>query len=309
MITTFSAITIFRFAAARAARAGIIGALAIGLAGMLAGCSALRLGYNTAPQLSWWWLDGQLDFTSAQSPTARQSVDVFFDWHRRTQLPELAALLASAQPALAEATTPDNACAWYGRVRDRLEPSIDRALVQAADIVPTLTEANFKHLEQRYAKGQQEMRGDYLQADPAERRAEASKRTISRVEQIYGSLEEAQRRVIAAGLAQSPFDPEAWLAERRRRQADTLQTLRRLGAEKADRDQRIAALRALAERSQLSPDPAYRAYQRRLTQYNCEFAAQVHNATTAAQRLKAQQRLKGWEDDLRSLISQPAAPQ
>ena len=295
----------FRCAAARAAKAGIIGAIALALAG----CSSVRLGYNAAPQLSWWWLDGQLDFTSAQSPAARQSLDNFFDWHRRTQLPELAALLASAQPALAEATTTDGACTWYGRVRDRLEPSIDRALVQVADILPTLAEPNFKHLEQRYAKSLQEMRVDYLQADPAERRAEASKRTTSRVEQIYGSLEEAQRRVIAAGLAQSPFDPEAWLAERQRRQADTVQTLRRLVSEKADRDQRIAALRALAERTQLSPDPAYRAYQRKLTQYNCEFAAQIHNASTAAQRTKAQQRLKGWEDDLRALTSQPAAPQ
>ncbi len=281
-------------------------ALVAGAVALLAGCSALRLGYNTAPQLSWWWLDGQMDFSSAQSPAVRQSVDGFFDWHRRTQLPELVALMAAAKPVVADAVTPETTCDWYARARDRLEPSIDRGLVQMADLLPTLVEANFRHLEQRQAKSMQEMREEYLQADPGQRRAEASKRTFKRVEQIYGSLEEPQRRVVAEGLARSPFDAEVWLAERQRRQADTVQTLRRLLAEKADRDQRIAALRALAERSQASPDPSYRAYQRKLTTYNCEFVAQIHNATTPAQRSKAQQRLQGWEDDLRSLISTPA---
>lgn len=303
MITTFNAIAKPRRFAARAAKLAIIGAVVV-----VAGCSALRLGYNTAPQLTWWWLDGQMDFSSAQSPAVRKSIDEFFDWHRQTQLPELVGLMAQAQPALAADTSADAACDWFNRVRDRFDPAIDRALVQMADTLPGLTEANFRHLEQRHVKTLQEAREEYLQADPAERRSEAAQRTFKRVEQVYGSLEPAQRRVVEEALARSPFDPEAWLAERQRRQADSVQTLRRLVAEKADRDQRIAALRALAERSQLSPDPAYRAYQRKLTAYNCAFAAQVHNATTPAQRAKAQQRLKGWEDDLRSLTVRPAGP-
>lgn len=299
MTTTFSAITSFRSAAARAARAVIIGAVALALAG----CSSLRLAYNNAPQLGWWWLDGYVDFDSTQSPQVRQAIDGYFDWHRRTQLPELAGLLASVQPVLAEPTTGDAACALFERTRSLLDPAIDRALVQLADVLPSLQEANFRHLEQRQAKALQELRADFLQADAAERRSKTARRALDRAEQIYGSLGEAQRRVITAGLAVSPFDPEAWLAERQRRQADTVATLRRLAAERADRDQRIAALRALVERTQLSPDPAYRAYQRRLTAFNCEFAAQIHNATTPAQRQRAQQRMKGWEEDLRALMN------
>ena len=44
---------------------------------------------------------------------------------------------------------------------------------------------------------------------------------------------------------------------------------------------------------------AYRAYQQRLIAYNCSFAADIHNATTAAQRQQAVKKFKGWEDDLR----------
>ena len=170
-----------------------------------------------------------------------------------------------------------------------------------ADLVPGLAEPQFRHLETRFAKGIDEMRGDYLQPDSVVRLREAVKRTLVRAETLYGTLADAQRRALAEGVAASPFNPELWLAERQRRQRDTVQTLRRLVAERADRDQRIAALRVLVRRSERSPDPEYRAYQQRLREYNCAFASQIHNAATPAQRLHARDVLKGWEDDLRSL--------
>ena len=104
----------------------------------------------------------------------------------------------------------------------------------------------------------------------------------------------------------SPFDPQAWADERQRRQRDTLATLRRLLAERADADRIVAALRALAERAERSPDPGYRAYQQRLLDYNCALAARLHNAMSPAQRQAARERLKGWEDDLRALAAAPA---
>jgi DNA-binding transcriptional regulator YhcF (GntR family) len=82
-----------------------------------------------------------------------------------------------------------------------------------------------------------------------------------------------------------------------------LATLRRLVAERADAGQRLAAMRALATHTERSPDPVYRAYQLKLGEYNCDFAARIHNATTPAQRLKARETLKGWEDDVRALIA------
>ncbi len=76
-------------------------------------------------------------------------------------------------------------------------------------------------------------------------------------------------------------------------------------AEKADNDRVVAALRALAERTERSPDLAYRAYQVALTDYNCGFAARIHNAMNPTQRQAARDRLKGWEDDLRALAAAP----
>lgn len=274
----------------------------------LAGCSTLRLGYNNAPQLAWWWADGYVDFSREQEPIVRQALAAFFDWHRATQLPELAGLLSRVQPALAQPMTAQTACGWFDEVRQTLDPAIDRAIVQVAELLPQLTEANLRQLEQRYAKNLRELREAQLEASPSERRERSLRRARESYERLYGRLGSEQLQVLQAGLAASPFDAARWLAERQRRQEETLQTLRRLVAERPDTAQRIAALRALAERAQASADAAHRDYQQRLTAYNCALTAQLHNATTPAQRQHAQRQLAGWEGDFRALAGVRATP-
>ena len=269
----------------------------------LSGCSALRLGYANGPQLAWWWIDGYFDFSREQAPQVKQALDNWFEWHRSSQLPDYVALLASVRQQVLEPTTPALVCRWQDRVRLQLEPALARATADFADIVPGLGDAQFKHLEQKYAKLIDELRADFLQADAAARQRESLKRAVERAERVYGSLDDAQLRVITAGVAASPFNPELWLAERLRRQRDTLQVLRRLVAERSERDQRIAALRALVQRTERSPNPEYRAYQLKLADYNCALAAQIHNAATPAQRQKARDNLKGWADDLKAVLA------
>ena len=277
--------------------------LVAGLVPALSGCSALRLGYANGPQLAWWWIDGYFDFNREQTLQVKQTLDNWFEWHRGSQLPGYVALLNSARQQMLEATTPAVVCRWQDRVREQVEPALARATADFAEIVPSLGEAQFKHLEQKYAKLSDEMRADFMQADTAERQRESMKRAVERSERVYGNLDDAQLRVIAAGVAASPFNAELWLAERQRRQRDTLQVLRRLVAERSERDQRIAALRSLVQRTERSPNLEYRAYQLKLADYNCALAAQIHNAATPVQRQKARDNLKGWADDLKAVTA------
>ncbi len=278
---------------------------------LLCGCTALRMGYNNGPMLTWWWLDGYGDFTREQAPTVRGALDRLFAWHRSTQLPEVAALLAAAQQGVLQPTTAEAACAWQDRTQALLEPLLERGLQEAADVLPVLEPDQVKHIAQRQAKARDEWREEFLQADAAERLEASIERALERAERIYGRLGPAQRTVVEQGVKASPFNPEAWLGERERRQADLLQLLRRLQAEPVDREARVSALRALAQRSERSPVPAYRDYQARLRSYNCALAARLHNSTTPEQRQAAQDRLQGWEGDVRALMSSPrpeAAP-
>ena len=57
-----------------------------------------------------------------------------------------------------------------------------------------------------------------------------------------------------------------------------------------------------------SPREPYRLYQERLGRFNCMFAAEVHNATTAEQRRRAVARVRAWEEDLRALAEGAPSP-
>ena len=60
---------------------------------VLQGCSAIKLGYQQLPTLSYWWLDNTVSFSGNQTPAAKEAIDQLFQWHRREELPGYAALL------------------------------------------------------------------------------------------------------------------------------------------------------------------------------------------------------------------------
>lgn len=272
---------------------------------LLGGCSALRIGYGTAPDVVYWWLDGYVDFTDAQTPRVREAIRQWFVWHRRTQLPDYAAQLARAQTEVLGETTAARVCEWQAEAVKRAHTAFDRIAPAAADLMLTITPEQIKYLDQRYTKFNAEFRDDYLQPDRAKRADENLKRTVDRAESLYGRLDDAQRTRIAEGLARSPFDAEVWFAERRQRQLELLQILRKLTTEKATREQAQAELRGYVERVERSPREAYRRYSERLAEFNCGFAANLQNATSASQRRTAADKLAGWEGDLRAIAAAP----
>jgi len=276
----------------------------------MSGCSAVRVGYNQAPTLAWWWLDGYMDFNAEQSPRVKEALNQWFAWHRTTQLTDYANLLATAQVQVMQPATPAQVCRWADDLRPRIAAAFAAGVPLAADLLPGLKAEQLAHLERKYRKSNQEFEEDFLQQQDDERLKASVKRGIDRAEMLYGRLDERQRQLIAAGVAASPFDPAAWFAERQRVQGETLQTLARLsagGPARADRESNLAGLQALALRVQRASAGDYRAYQQRLTEYNCAFFAQVHNSTTPAQRQAARAKLKGWEDDMRALVAQGVA--
>ena len=276
---------------------------------LLAGCSTLRLAYNSAPQLTWWWIDGYLDFTSEQSPSAREAVERWFAWHRQTQLLDYAAWLASLQPRLAAPTTPEAVCQLFEQIRQKAEPAFEQAYLHAASLVPQLSPVQLASLEARYTKNNAEFRRDWLEADAERRRQRSVKNAVERFERLYGRLEEPQRRIIEAASRLSPFDAQRSLAEREQRQRNVLQTLRRWLAERPGPSQALAALRQLGNGVAAPEDTAERAYQQRMSTHTCRLSADVHNSTGTAQRDAARRQLKEWEDDLRALANdRRAAP-
>lgn len=280
----------------------------IGSALVLAGCNTPRLAYNNAPQLTWWWIDSYFDLASDAAPRVKDAIEHWFQWHRRTQLQGYAGFLDGVAAQADGTVTPTQLCGWYEQLRQRLDPAFERAYDSAADLVPLLGPAQIAALEAKLAKSTAEFRKDYLQVDAAARRKASVKRAVERSENFYGRLNDAQRALLEAAVAASPFDPALALAERERRQKEVLAALRRWTTEKTDRAQVAAGIRALARSAESSPDPVYRQYAERVAEHGCRVSAELHNSTTPKQRAELRKLLREWGETLQSLAAQGAAP-
>jgi len=302
MITTFNAMPPPVPRRARG-RPSIIAAL-LGVAVALSGCGmAIKLGYNQASPIAFRWLDGYVDFNDAQSLRVRGALDEWFQWNRRTQLTDYADLLARAEADLQGNLTPERVCGWADEVRARIDTGVEHAAPTIVELAPTLSPQQIANIEKKYADRNERYRDDFLQRDPAKRRKAAADREIDRAEQLYGRLDDAQREMVRRSVAESPFDAELAYSERQRRQQDVLATLRRLAASRATRSDADLEFRALLQRLDHSPRDEYERYARRMTDYNCAFAAALHNATSAGQRRRAASTLHDYELDLRSLAA------
>lgn len=281
--------------------ARIVGASLLALA--LAGCTVVRLAYNQAPNWASVWIDNYADLDDEQGPRTRDAIGAWFRWHRSTQLPEYAGMLARMQAQVMDNTTGAALCRWEPELLLRTEAALAQAVVPATELVVSLRPQQLRHIEKRYERSNQEFRDDYLQPDLDERREERHKRTVERLEKLYGRLDDAQRERLSKALAASPYDAEVWQQERLARQRDTLQTLRSLTGDGRAWAASVAQaeVKALMGNWLRSPRPAYAAYQRKVVENNCAWLAELHNSTTPEQRRHARAKLRGWEADARAL--------
>ena len=278
-----------------------------GLASMVAGCSAMRIAYATAPDLTYWWLDGYIDFNGDQAPGVHKALDQWFAWNRRTQLPDYVVLLGRARAEVLADTTAARACEWKVDISTLAGAGFEQIAPAVAELAITLTPQQIDHLQKHFVDTDEKFRDKYLQPDPRDRAIAALNRTVDNAERLYGHLDEPQRRLIAERLAASPFDADVWYAERRAMQVDLVATLRKLRADDADRQQALAALKAYKDRIVRSPRENYRRYSDRLAESNCAFVAALQNATTPTERRTAAENLTGWQGDLRSIAGMKEA--
>jgi hypothetical protein len=281
----------------------IIGIVLLGLSG----CSAVRLGYNNGPSLVLWQLDRWLDLDSEQQQALRPALAQWFDWHRSAELPTYAATLAAWREAAAREVDAAEVCAATDEARRWAWRALDAALPAAAEHLPKLGEAQWRYLAGRQAERLAELRAEFQQPDPAQRRAAALARAVERAQDLYGPLAAEQRALLAASLARSPADPERWLDDRARRQRELVEALRQ--AQTLAPDRRVERLRAIASAYfDFDPTDADGAgWRARWRAHNCETSARLHNSTTPAQRERLRQRLLGWEQDLRALAAAAAS--
>ena len=270
----------------------------------LQACSAVKLGYNQAPDIAYWWLDSYIDFNGQQTPKVRDELTRLFAWHRSTELPKYTALLQKTQAQMPRDVSAEQVCAVYGEARALYNNITEKIQPAVVDLSSSLGVEQIDHLARQYAKKNEEYQRDYLKGSAGDRAAKRLKQAVERSETVYGKLEEPQIAAIKKAIASSSFDAAVWLKERMRRQQDALQIMRKIVAERPDSPAVQSLLRGYLSRSLVSPDPVYRAYAEKMTQESCMSFSDVHATTSAAQRVKAAQTLQGYAADFSALAAQ-----
>lgn len=273
-------------------------------AAALAGCSAVKLGYGTLPDLVYWWLDGYIDFSNEQSPRVHEELARLQAWHRATELPPIADLIGRIEQQATVSVTPAQVCVLVPEIQLRLSVLERQAEPAIAALAASLSPRQLRHIERKFAKRNAEFRKDRVDAPAADRLDKRFKEALDRLENIYGSLDEPQREVLRRALADSIFDGARSLAERQRRQQDMLQILQRLRGGAVPPAEARELVHGWFERVLHAPDPAYRRYQDALLEEGCRTFAAVHASTTPQQRAEAARRLRAWQSDLRDLATQ-----
>ena len=278
-------------------------ACALLLGASLVGCSAVKLAYNNLPEFSYWWLDGYVDFNGAQTPRVKDQLAQLLERHRRNEMPKVLALVENAERLAVGDVTPAQVCAASDALRDSLLATAVDASVPGAELALGLGDAQLKQIEAKLAKNNAEYASDWLDRSIERQHRKRYDTFLERSEDFYGTLDDAQRKLLRQMADRSIFDPRRVDAERRQRQREGLALLRRFANSGARPAEVQAAWVGYAQRIAEPPASAWRDHQRAVLQESCNNIAQLHNATRPAQREQAVRRLQAYAQDIRDLIA------
>lgn len=269
----------------------------------LSACGLVRTGYDQLDTISYWWLNRYLDFNEVQSRAIKTDLKALHAWHRSTQLPAYADILAELQLMAKNDVSPAAACDAITQARDRFEALLFQAAPQAAALALSLEPANMKRLRKKFAEEDKQWREKWLDISPEKLAEERLDEWSDRSEFFYGRLTPAQKQAIRDAIARSALDPKISWMLRQRRQDDILATLEKIRKSKPSLSMAEAEIHALMERSLHPDDPVGAEMRRHLLSEACVNAAAMHQLATAAQRKRAQEKLAGLEQDFRKLAT------
>jgi hypothetical protein len=276
----------------------------LGLAIVLSGCSTIKLGYNNLDEITYWWLDGYVDFSDEQAPRVRDDIRRLLHWHRTQELPRFASILRAMEQAAGNDITPAQACVYVDQVRARLDALAEQAEPAVVTLATGLSPEQLAHLARKYEKNNARYRNDWIDISADERDEKRVDQVAERGEMVYGKLTDAQLALLKRELKSSAFEPARILAERMRRQRDAMETLRKVAGQPISFDEAKRLMRGYLDRIRQPQAPAERAYQQKTIEESCRVFAALHNSTSANQRQAAGRRLRAWQRDLTDLAAQ-----
>ncbi len=276
--------------------------LALSTLVLLQGCSAVKLGYQQLPTLSYWWLDSAVSFNDSQSTRVKEALSQVHQWHRTQELPTYLELLQRGIDLSQGPVQASQVCGVWTDIQTRMDRSMRFMVSQAAPVVTQLGPRQLSHLARHFETKNEAWDKEWLQGSAAERLERRTEKTLERYQSFYGDLTAAQTALIKTQVSQSPWQPEWGRQERLRREQELLTALRKLAQSDMPQEQAEAELWRVWQRWFMPPNETDRMVMQKMSQQACENLTQLHNTTSPEQRQRLVRKMRGYERDLRELV-------
>jgi len=271
---------------------------------MAAGCSSIRFSYNQGDTLLYWWMDSYVDFEGQQADVAKRDIKAVFQWHRKTELRDYAALLGTFQKQLAGNPTQADLLGAYREIRVRADRLAQRAVPELTTLAMSVTPEQIRHIEEKFKDKNEEYRRKFIDGSADKRQRARFKKSMEQMELWFGKFSSEQEATLRRASDLRPLDNNLWLEERQYRQRRVLAVLHEIQQKKLNREQtsaRVAGL--LREMSARMDSPERKGFYDASLDQTTKFILTAIRIATPQQKAHAQQRIQGWIGDFEALAA------
>ena len=269
---------------------------------LLQACSAIKLGYQQLPTLSYWWLDNYLAFSDTQTPRIKASLENLQRWHRQQELPLYTPLIARVAQSSQGNVQAQDICGLWSEGQARADRLVQEALRQTAPVIASLDLRQLDHLRRHFGLKNEDWEKQWLRGSHEERFKRRLNTAMDRYSDFYGDLTPSQTALLQSQMSQSEWTPEWGLQQRKRQQQDLLAALQKIQAFNLSAAQLEAELFGVWQRWFMPTQAGDAALSQKLRIQSCQNLAEFHNSTSSEQRQRAARRLRSYERDLLDLM-------
>ena len=271
---------------------------------LMAGCSAIKLGYETLPTWAFFQLDRYWKLDSKQSELVRARLNDFQRWHRHAELPQYAKFLEGVRQRVQGTLEPADLARWREAADARWHAAVQHAAPQIADVALVLRPDQIDKMRKRLAEQNADFRKKFLPTDARERASKRIERAEERAEFFMGKLTEPQREAVRRQVAESSAaDDETYFAERLARQQAVVGALERIVTTRPAHDEAQRQIEAVLLDLWKPRDAQQTAATDRSDAAADQLTLTLANSATPAQKAKIVQRLQSLQSDVQILMS------
>jgi hypothetical protein len=219
------------------------------LAFLLQGCSVSRLAYNNADVVLRWQVDHYLDMEGEQAEQRDRRLAALLAWHRAEALPQYARLADEMAARLQRGMQRPDLEWSYDALREQIRQTLVAAAGESAGLLDRLGPEQIEHFERRLAEENRKFVKEEVQGTVEQLRKRRYKRNLERLEEWFGTLDDAQAERLRQYNARAPLTGALRERDRKRRQAEFLAMLRARDAKRR--------LAPWLERWESDREPAY----------------------------------------------------